>query len=71
MWLQWKRYIRKDGGAEREIIVRWLGMDLSKYLPDADTLAEMTPEEDDVIGVSPDVPLSELDRKPEVVSGSG
>ena len=45
----------------------WYVNDLSKYLPDADTLAEMTPAEDDSVGVGPDVPLSEIALEPETV----
>ena len=45
----------------------WYVNDLSKYLPDADTLADMTPAEDDSVGVAPDVPLSEIALEPEMV----
>ena len=45
----------------------WYVNDLSKYLPDADTLADMTPAEDDSVGVGPDVPLSEIALEPEMV----
>ena len=34
--------------------------DLSKYLPDAETLADMSPAEDETIGVFPDVPRSHI-----------
>ena len=43
----------------------WYVNDLSKYLPDADTLADKTPADDDAVGVAPDVPLSEIDLEPE------
>ena len=45
----------------------WYVNDLSKYLPDADTLADMTPAEDDSVGVAPDIPLSEIALEPETV----
>ena len=45
----------------------WYVNDLSKYLPDAETLAEMAPTEDDVVGVDHDVPLSEIALEPEKV----
>ena len=45
----------------------WYVNDLSTYLPDADTLADMTPAEDDSVGVGPDVPLSEIALEPEMV----
>ena len=45
----------------------WYVNDLSKYLPDADTLADMTPPYDEVLGVAPDVPLSDVDLEPEAV----
>ena len=41
--------------------------DISKYLTDADTLADMIPAEDDSVGVAPDVPLSEIALEPETV----
>ena len=41
--------------------------DLSKYLPDAEALADMTPAEDVALGVSPDVPLSDIVLEPEVM----
>ena len=47
----------------------WYVNELSKYkyLPDAETLADMSLAEDEAIGVSPDVPLSDIDLEPEVV----
>ena len=45
----------------------WDVNDLSKYLPDADTLADMTTAEDVAVGISPDVPLSEINLEPEMV----
>ena len=45
----------------------WYVNVFSKYLPDVDTLADMTPPEDDVMGVPPDVPLGEIDLEPETV----
>ena len=45
----------------------WCVNDLSKYLPDADTLADMTPAKDDSVGIGPDVPLSEIALEPEMV----
>ena len=45
----------------------WYVNDLSKYLPDADTLADMTPADDHSVGVAPDVPLSEIALEPETV----
>ena len=45
----------------------WYVNDLSKYLPDAETLAEMAPTDDDVVGVDHDVPLSEIALEPEKV----
>ena len=45
----------------------WYVNDLSKYLPDADTLAAMAPTDDDVMGVDHDVPLSEIALEPERV----
>ena len=45
----------------------WYVNDLSKYLPDADTLAAMAPTDDDVTGVDHDVPLSEIALEPEKV----
>ena len=44
----------------------WYVNDLSKYLPDAETLAEMAPTDDDVVGVEHDVPLSEIALEPEI-----
>ena len=45
----------------------WYVNDLSKYLPDADTLADMSPADDHSVGVAPDVPLSEIALEPELV----
>ena len=45
----------------------WYVNDLSKYLPDAETLADMTPAEDVTVGVSADVPLSDIDLEPEAI----
>ena len=44
----------------------WYVNDLSKYLPDAETLADMTPTQDISIGMDPGVPLKEIDLEPEV-----
>ena len=43
----------------------WYVNDLSKYLPDADTLADMTPAEDISVGMDPGVPLKEIGLEPE------
>ena len=45
----------------------WYVNDLSKYLPDAETLAVMAPTEDDAVGVDPDVPLSDIALEPDTV----
>ena len=45
----------------------WYVKDLSKYLPDAETLADVTPAEDVAVGIPPEVPLSDLDLEPEVI----
>ena len=44
----------------------WYVNDLSKYLPDAETLADMTPAEDDSVGIDPEIPLKDIDLEPEV-----
>ena len=44
----------------------WYVNDLSKYLPDAETLADMTPAEDISVGMDPGVPLKEIGLEPEV-----
>ena len=44
----------------------WYVNDLSKYLPDAEALADMTPADDVTAGISPEVPLSDIDLEPEV-----
>ena len=38
----------------------WMINDLSTYLPDAETIGQVTPEGDDVIGVLPDVLLEDI-----------
>ena len=43
----------------------WYVNDLTKYLPDALTLAEVTPEGYDVSGLRPDIPLEEIALEPE------
>ena len=43
----------------------WYVNDLSKYLPDAETLADMTPAEDISVGMDPGVPLKEIGLEPE------
>ena len=43
----------------------WNVNDLSKYLPDAETLADMTPAED-ISVMDPEVPLTDLDLEPQV-----
>ena len=45
----------------------WYVNDLSTYLSDADTPADMTPVGNTVMGVSPDIPLSDIDLEPEEV----
>ena len=44
----------------------WYVNDLSKCLPDAETLADMTPAENVSVGISPEVPLSDIGLEPEV-----
>ena len=44
----------------------WYVNDLSKYLPDAEALADMTPAEDISVGMDPAVPLGEIGLEPEV-----
>ena len=44
----------------------WYVNDLSKYLPDAETLADMTPAEDISVGMDPGVPLKEIGLEPEI-----
>ena len=44
----------------------WYVNDLSKYLPDAETLADMTPAEDVCVEVDPGVPLEDIGLEPEV-----
>ena len=44
----------------------WYVNDLSKYLPDAEALADMTPAEDLSVGMDPEIPLKEIDLEPEV-----
>ena len=44
----------------------WYVNDLSKYLPDAETLADMTPAEDISVGMDTGVPLKEIGLEPEV-----
>ena len=43
----------------------WYANDLSKYLSDAEVLADVTQDGDDVMGIPPDVPLQELDLGPD------
>ena len=43
----------------------WYVNALSKYLPDADALANMTPA-DVSVGMAPEIPLSDIDLEPEV-----
>ena len=45
----------------------WYVNDLSRYLPDAETLADMTPSEDVAVGIPPEFPLSDIDMEPEVI----
>ena len=44
----------------------WYVGDLSKYLPDAEALADTTPAEDVSVGMDPGVPLRETGLEPEV-----
>ena len=44
----------------------WYVNDLSKCLPDAEALADMTPAEDVSVGVDPGIPLREIDLEPEI-----
>ena len=52
----------------------WRVSDLSKYLPDAEALADMTLKGDDAMGISPEIPLQDIvleaedARKPQILT---